>query len=543
MDTFNRTFSQFQSLYQSMSPTGRAFLVALPLLVAAAFGVLLWDGESSSHVPLSWNQAFTLEEISNAQQTLQEAGLDDFKVEGSRILVPRGEEAKYNAVLMVDGSLPAAPTSELEKQIISTNIFRSRDQLQAIRDIELQKAVNRVLRAVPDIEQAAVRWARSRAGRWPRQGSQVTATVSVKPRGNRELSSQLVRSLQLAVANMVPDLDAQHVTVFDTSTGISHTPDEEDDPFDSRLVGRIREFTRMYEKRIGSALSYIPEVLITVNVDIENLKRSVSREQQLDPKKMVPGYSQEETVSENYQQQASRSEPGARPNQPRSLSQSGGPDQSRAVERAVTTAANIPSWKITETELIAAMPKSVQVSVAIPRTYFSAAAEQQRTATGDETAEGGAGAPAAPVKSEQEIIDDVRRTVAKAIGTGSTPEDIQVNSYVAVTQDLPSLEPSMVDQAGMILAEWGSAIGLGLFALAALWMLQRTTPPLTSEQDEQAALQRAAPVEEEEEEEIDENFVIDKKKTPGDHEKLQQMVRNNPEIASAVVGQWLKAFR
>lgn len=532
MEQFNRTFSQFQSLYQSMSPAGRAFLVTLPLLVATAFGVMMWNSGGTDYVPLSWNQAFSPEELGSARQTLQEAGLHDFRIEAGRILVPAGQEARYNAVLLVDGTLPAAPTSELEKQILSTNIFRSRDQLQAIRDIELQKAVNRVLRAVPDIDQATVRWARSRAGRWPRQGTKVTATVSVRPRGGRVLSQQLIRSLQQAVANMVPDLQAANVTVFDTSTGISHTPDEEDSPFDSRLIGRIREFTSMYRKRIADALSYIPDVLITVNVDVDNLKRSVSREQLLDPKKMVPRYSQEETVTENSRRQAAQAEPGVRPNQARSLSRSSGPEQSSSVERAVTTAANLPSWKITETELIAAMPSSVQVSVAIPQSYFRAAAQAQQS-EGDD-ASGSTPAAGGSVKGETEILEDVRQTVARAIGATSKPEEVQVHSYVAVEPDVPELKTSLVDQAGAVMAEWGSAIGLALFGLVALWLLHRTSPVPVKQEATPDPLPLFQMNQHADGEQEGENEPV-----LSERDRLQQIVRNNPDVASAVLSKWL----
>ena len=40
-----------------------------------------------------------------------------------------------------------------------------------------------VLRALPDIEQASVKWARSNPGRWPNTQTKVTALVSVRPRG------------------------------------------------------------------------------------------------------------------------------------------------------------------------------------------------------------------------------------------------------------------------------------------------------------------------------------------------------------------------
>ena len=66
------------------------------------------------------------------------------------------------------------------------------------------------------------------------------------------------------------------VTVFDLATGTSHTADKADDPFDSRLVQRIREFSREYEQRLRQALDYIPSVVVTVNVYASSSKNNAS---------------------------------------------------------------------------------------------------------------------------------------------------------------------------------------------------------------------------------------------------------------------------
>src|SRR5215207_2686164 len=102
MDALKRTWQQIGDLSRAMSPSQRLTLVAVPVVLLAAFGVLVWQGNRSANVPLSWGKVFTIEELRSAEQTLIEAGLSDFRTEGQRILVPAGKVEQYNAALLVD---------------------------------------------------------------------------------------------------------------------------------------------------------------------------------------------------------------------------------------------------------------------------------------------------------------------------------------------------------------------------------------------------------------------------------------------------------
>src|SRR5690349_17237863 len=99
MDPVKRTWQQFADLFGALPPSQRLTLVAVPAVLMAAFGVLIWQGKSSSEVPLSWGKVFSVDELRTAEQTLIEAGLSEFRTEGQRIFVPAAEAEKYNAAL------------------------------------------------------------------------------------------------------------------------------------------------------------------------------------------------------------------------------------------------------------------------------------------------------------------------------------------------------------------------------------------------------------------------------------------------------------
>jgi len=533
MEALRRTFTQYLDLYKSMSPSQRGTLIVVPLMIVAAFGFLMFSDRSSSYVALSWGKAFTYEELMSAQTALTAAGLNDSRQDGQKLMAPRGEIERYNAALLEGGSLPTDWASELQKQIEKRSLFTSGDELQAMKDIALGKALRRMIRAVPDIEDGSVIWARSKRRRHGIR-PKVTATVYVRPRRGHELSMQLVHSLRAAVANSVPDLKTADVVVFNQLDGTSFTPNKDGDPFDNRLLTRIREFEQMYQHRVSEALSYIPGVLVTVNVDLDNLKSSVVQEQIVDPKKVVPVQQTEQSKQETYRQQSPRAEPGVKSNRARELNTQGGEEKSRSIIETNSSSVTASSFTKSVQEIIGAMPKAVQVSVQIPEDYYRAMA-LKRGLTEGQSEEEKKKFDAAVAAIEEQVQKDVRATVATNIPAGSPAEAINVISIVPIDPEVPDVDVPLTETVGNAFSRWGGALGLGLFALWALWMLNKSISRRPAkESTPAAALGLHTPADEESEE----NELISE---AAQRDKLQSMVRDNPGMTASVLGKWIEA--
>jgi flagellar M-ring protein FliF len=542
MDALRRTIVQYRDLFRSLKPSQRGTLVVVPLLVGLALAFLLLNGRSSSYVALSWGKTFTTEELMGAEQTLIDAGLSDFRREGQRLMVPRNEADRYNAALLEGGTLPQGWGDELERQLLeNSSPFQTQQQSQAARDVALYRTLKRMIQAVPDIEYADVIPASSNRGRrgfgpQPR----VTATVVVRPRKGRELSTRLVQSLRAAVSGMIPDLKSADVTVFDQSTGIAHTPESEEAAFDSRVLNRIREFERDYQSKISEALSYISNVLVTVHVDIDNLKTSITRERSVDPKKTVAIHEETRRDDEKFIQQSPRHEPGAVPNLPRSLNVTGGPQQQRTSVVDTSSTVNIPWVQVREEELIGAMPKSVQVSVKIPEEYYEAIALKQGLTRGSTDADKAAFQRAVnDIRTREEA--KVRDTTATLIPATSPPSAVNVSSFVTIEPADEPVPVSAVDTVTRIAAEWWSAAALALFALFALWTLKKTMPklPEVTPAAPDPDLFRpppsvARPLVEPEEL---------RSREPTKRDNVQTIVRDNPEMTATLLSRWIEAAR
>ena len=535
MDALTRTWQQLTSLFGKLSPSQRLTYVAVPVIVFAAFGVLMWQGTTSSYVPLSWGKIFTNEELRSAEQTLIEAGLDDFRTQGQRILVPASEVEKYNAALLVEGNLPTNSMSEFEKQFEKTSVFASREQLQTLKDIALRNQLGIVLRAVPDIEDASVTWARPETRRWPDRAGKVTATVSLRPRRGRTLETKVVRSIRHAVASMVPDLAPEDVIVFDQSSATAYSADRDGDPFNDELVRRADEYSERYRQQISEALAYIPDVIVGVHVDIENIKSQHVREQMVNSKQTVAIETGERTRTTSTTERATNGEPGAVSNVPRNLQLNSGPTRSSSDTESDNSSRVVPSYTMTDKEFLAAMPKAVQVTVSIPEDYFRDIALARGISEGTSDAEKAAFRQQVEAIGTEEV--EKARKHAKALIPADSPDTaVNVTSVTRLPQETVSDDLPLSMRLTELAREWGGTIGLGLFAAWALWMLGRSLPKAPPVIETSTAFPVAIPTAAEEDSKAP-------ALQPTRHELLQSFVRDNPDATAAVIGRWVQAAK
>jgi len=193
MEALNRTVRQYFDQYRSLTPSQRMTFAVVPLLLLGAFGMLIYNGSSSSYVAVSSGRVFTTEELISAEQSLREAGLTNYRREGRKLLAPKSELSKYDAALFVDGQVSASWADDWERKFEKTNFLVGKDQLRTMREIALAKELRRIIRGIPEIEDASVVWTPSANRRWRRRKHAVTATVSIKPRKNHQVSAKLIR--------------------------------------------------------------------------------------------------------------------------------------------------------------------------------------------------------------------------------------------------------------------------------------------------------------------------------------------------------------
>ncbi len=487
MDVLPRITRQLVELFRGMSLAQRATFVAVPLLVFGGFAWLLFANQPDGFQAVSFGKAFASEELSAAERALNQAGLTNYRREGRKLLAPANQLDRYNAALVEFDAVPADLGTQMLKQFESLGPFTTDRQRQEMKEALLLQELRRMIEAVPDIEHARVAVANSGRRVSFGQKPRVTANVTVKPRAGRELSSRLVASLRQAVASMVPDLSPADVTVFDVARGQAHSGEATGDASDSHLIQRVREFTRQYEQQIQKALAFIPQAVVAVHVDVDNLKSSVTRNERT----RVRGDSQpvfhrqalpRPTIFEDEstsQVTAFRGvEPAFHETDAETVPQQFEPTTDVHGQSDVVPAGHSDVQReVSEKQLLAAMPRAVQVSVSIPRDYYRDVAARRR-AQGEQSE-----ARLDLDAIEEDVIAKVERTVGRLIPAGSPHEAISVTSVDRLVSDTPEPMLTMNEQLLVLAQRHGGSIGLSLLAVWALWMLTRLTvrPPRTIE--------------------------------------------------------------
>lgn len=526
MDALKKTWSQYQAIYQKLTGSQR---LTLTLAVAGVLAALLYWGfgkSASAHLAVYHGKNFTADEMTNAQTVLREAGLNEFKQDGGRLLVPRGQVDRYEAALLAGGGLPDDWGSELEKQVEKQGFFPSDRQSRVRREIALGKDLRRILRAIPEVADAKVIWARAERPRFSSRAGKVTATVNIKPKPGRELSPQLIHSLRDSVSKMISGLKPEDVTIFNLKTGESYSKSEES-PFDGRYIQWIKQHTKIYKDKIEKQLSFIPDVRVSVEVKLENLKAHMQRTLTHDQKSGLTSERIKETKRDSSED-PQRSGPSVQSNQGGVINASVGQRRKSTFSDKDNQSVTQPGFTATFKEFIAAAPKEVYVSVAVPDSYFKKIADSQGGG-----GNGGTGGNAAA--GRQQVLDDIKKMVTQAIGELPDSNKVAVLAYKPTEREDPDFETPFTETAMVMLNRWGGPVGLGLFALLALWMVKRSMPTLPEIDTDPLPIAPAPVAEEETEKEEEEP------PPPSPRDELQAIVRDNPDVTAAVLSDWLAA--
>jgi len=532
MDTFRRTLDQFRDLYQGMSPSQRGTLIIVPLLVIGAIGLLMYTNSGRSEEHLLAGKFFAPDELARAQEALRQAGLTEFRVEGQRIAVPTRDVEKYTAALVVNHSLPADFAADFDRMQEKIGLFTPESQRREMMEENRKLKLSKILRAIPDIEDAAIEWDRTKPTGFGQRQPTVTAQVSVLPRNGRELTPELVRSLRMFVAGAVAGLTQENVTVLDMSRGVVFAPPREGDPLYDPVLSLTKLRSAEYEAKIAQHLSYIPNVLVTAHVELDNMRHSVERQHVVEPKP-VTVQSVNKTVTHQSNERPRRAEPGVNSNKPLSLNYTGGSERSDTSEETLESAINAPSIRNVEKTYEGLQPKSVQVAIAIPESFYRAVAIQRgipEGTTDEAKAKFNAAVDAIRIATER----DVAAQVATLIPAGSPPDSVSVKSIPSLEHERPVPQASLLEMAESLASQWGSTAALALFALWALWALQRSVPkPPPQPVPELAGVGGGAPGDLEEEE------ADEPPQPPTRRDELQSLVRENPEMAASVLSRWI----
>ncbi len=451
MDVLPRITRQLFEQFREMSSTQRTISVAIVFVTLAGFGWLLVQGGSADLQPVSFGKVFAPDELASAEKALVAAGLTGSRRDGQRLMAPRKYLDRYNAALLEFDALPVDLGSQMLKQFETLGPFSTDRQRSQMKEALLLQELRRMIKAVPDIEDARVAVAASERKSGWNQKPRATANVTVKPRSGREISATLVKSLRHVVASMIPDLLPADVTVFDVTRGHAYTGETIEESIETRNLLAAGEIARQYEQQIQKALSHIPQVGVTVRVD--TAKSTADRE--------VP-------VSRRVESDTVANRPGSIEVADSSTFDSSSTVTHHARFHGQNDTATDSGSRISST----AVPKAVQVSVSIPRDYLREIV-LRRNARREKSS-----ARINPEMIEEEVIATVERIVGRLIPAESPGNAIAVTCVdhlsrnAAQDDELPK-----IDVQSLVGSPWGISILAIAIGLLGFWSFRPTARP------------------------------------------------------------------
>ncbi len=544
MDFLNKAFAQVRDLFLSMSPGGRVTTALLLVVVVVSLGYLATFQGDRSDQYLMGGEHFAPSHLPAMEAAFAKANLASYQVEGSRIRIPRGEQASYMAALAEGGALPPQFSTYLDQAINASNVFESTRQREERLRIGRQKELAQILSWFPDIDHAAVLYdTETRSGL--NRTRVTTASVSVKPGGTGTLDEDRVPAIRHLVATAIAGLRPENVTVTDLNRGHTYYGNSGgggtlDDP----LAARKRHHEEEYKAKILRALAFVPGINVAVDVTID--RRLESRTQRYTPDtKPVVVWSHEDSEFTTRE----GAEPAARPgyaaqgNQPVSVAANaaaGGPreerESSQREEQATVGAER------TEFQETGGAPERVSVAIAVPTSYFEDVWRRQNgIPVGDVSpvdADDVAQIVAARTAEWRRLVAQILPDVPGVTDRTDLVEITQFDDLVAPAAPPPSLAETTL----VFLGEYWKTLGLFLLAGMSLLMLRSMIRSAADGGQPAPISSGMAPPGSDEEEEA-EGAASRLKRRPAAptslRDELSQLVQEDPDTAASILKAWI----
>jgi flagellar M-ring protein FliF len=479
MDFLNKLFAQLNDLFKSMSPGARMTAGLLLVAVVVSLGYLFNSQAGGADTFLLNGQSFTSEEMTAMEAAFGKAGLSDYTVDGSRIRVVKSRQAAFLAAMADNGALPSQFGDHFSKALASSGPFTPRAQQEEMIKNARQRELAMVIRSMNGIENAVVHYDVQKRTGGLSNNQVITASVSVKPRGNLTLDEARVPMIRSLVASAIAGLSPENVTVVDIN-GRAHvgtkggTGSAIDDPY----LSMTRAYKDMIETDIRNTLAYVPGITATANVELDHKMVETIIATKVDPKPVPMSIETTEKSLTNTSTNGGGGGPSGlraqQPNAPASLPGSGGGSQMEDTN-ATSKQHNVASHSNSETKLAGLTPKRVAVAIGVPSDYFEQVWQLQNPpADGADKKKPDAAALATIEAAEiKRIKEHVTQLIPKPVDPAQPIDPATLVTVTAFSRLAPPDlgGPSMVDRGlDWLAGSWSTLgmIGLGLFSLMML---------------------------------------------------------------------------
>jgi flagellar M-ring protein FliF len=376
-----------------------------------------------------------------------------------------------------------------------------------------------------------------------------SASVNVVMDGSSRVNTHLVESIAGWVSGAIAELEPSRVVVIDANSGRQFTGKNQNDFAAGESFEDIQNREMHYRNKVERALSYIPGVIVAVNVLTDAM---VAEDRKSYVYSETEPLASERRVEETRRSGSNAGEAGARPNTSASIDGGGGDSMVETRTESESDFREKPLTQESRTTIRGNTTKSINVTVNVPRPYFASLYMQAN--------------PPAEGEQPQEPDDATLRAFADAhlreiesqvqpLITAEGDSIVRAHLIPDPRQMIASFNPQ-AESSGMLVAlsgGWGKTIGLAALALMSLTIMftmvrKATQQPQLPTVEELAGVPPTLEGDDDligeayEEEgamagvEVDEDQIRSRKIA----EQISEMIKTNPSEAASLVGKWVR---
>ncbi len=474
MDYLRRTIAQVS---QQLDVLNRSQRIAIGLCAVLVAGSLFWLVQYSVEpemVPLM-SENFQWTELEDAVAALKNENIP-IKQVGSQIYIKPEDRSRAMMALAQADALPEDISVGFAELMADNDPFRPSDENIWRRQRALDVELARMIASSSAVTSARViTQAKSRRRVGAMSNITPTASVYVKMAHGQTLDRTMVDGFARLVASSIPGLSPHKVTVMDAATNMAASPPDPEDAMGAGLLEEKKQNERHLAHKLATALQSIPNVLISVSVelDVQHTKSTSQIWDKPQPKSESSNTSSNRDIS-------APGETGVNPNVGLAVNAGGGSGTSNESEESKTEFYDVKATKIENTVKVPFDVTKAMAAISIPRSFLAGVYQARFGEIEDpsklDDEEGFQ-------KLKQEEIERVRLTAMKILMTDSK-DHVDVDVYYDLAEDTPTLRAFPGDGTVMASADsgiggyakqYGMQVGLMVLALISFVMMSRMT--------------------------------------------------------------------
>lgn len=505
---FAKYKEEIQNTWEKLNKNVQILIVVIIIIMAGAFGYLIFQGTSTDYQPLFTN--LSTNDTAAIVERLDENNVDyHLGGDGNTVLVPESEIYRLR-LDMASAGLP-------DQGVVGFEIFDSSEfgTTEFERKVNYYRALggelSRSIQSISGIEFARVQITPPEESLFIEEEKSATASVMVKLNPGYKMSHDQVRAVQNLVASGVQDLPLNQVTIVDTNGNLLSQGNDPDDNnwSDPQNFALQQEFESALKSDLTALLTKVlgpNNFAVQVNADL-NFDQRQAESKTYSPVVDDSGIIRSEEInSESQQDGVNGGAPGVDSNIPQYQTDANAEGSSYESENRIT------NYEINER-----IEKHVYAPGEVKRLSVSVMIDQN---------------------TEGETVEQIREAVAAAIGYNEARGDVLNISSVAFDDSLENAA-----QEAMQAQQEAERRKMYIYGGLILLVLLLTSALIIYLYRQKPSSNRGSNIDisvEEDEEEIDlfEPDAEQRKRAKVKNE-LENMIHSDPENAAKLIRSWL----